>query len=179
MELKKIIEVFGYKIADGSEFTWQCYGSNARYLDFESEYAHGSVIFDAKTQVVYEAEISAKEDGDDNLPGPYRYFNPEFKSAYILECGERGVNPISAWDDVKWIDLEVAEDFFEKANAIFNNLPFDRRIQIPLDLTDDLMLHLAMEAHKRDITLNQMVELILKEAIQSIETNKELFGDES
>jgi hypothetical protein len=167
MELGKFIEAFGHRISGGSEFTWQCYGPDARYLDFESEYAHGSVIFDAKTQGVYEAEVSAKEDGDDNLPGPYRYFNPDFKSAYLRECNERGIDPDHAWDDVKWTVLEVSEDFFEKANAIFNNLPFDRRIQVPLDLDDDVVLMLALEAHKRDITMNEMVTLILQQAIEN------------
>jgi hypothetical protein len=36
---------------------------------------------------------------------------------------------------------------------------------MPIDLDDDMMLKLCMDAHKRDITLNQMVEKILEMAI--------------
>jgi hypothetical protein len=36
---------------------------------------------------------------------------------------------------------------------------------VPIDLDNDTMLKLSMEAHKRDITLNQMIEEILRELI--------------
>ncbi len=75
-------------------------------------------------------------------------------------------------DDVKWVDLEVEEDFFEKAEAMFNGEEFDNRVQVPLDLDDDLMMQLFMEAHKRDITLNQLVEEILKKVIAESELNE-------
>jgi hypothetical protein len=48
---------------------------------------------------------------------------------------------------------------------MFNGDEWDSRIQVPLDLDNDLLLQLAMEAHKRDITLNKMVEIVLQEAI--------------
>ena len=48
MELKQVIESCGFRISDGCEYQWQCYGDNARYMDFADkdgkEYA--SVIFD-------------------------------------------------------------------------------------------------------------------------------------
>lgn len=165
MHLSQINEAFEHRIVGGSEYQWNCYGPNARYLDYHSEYAHGSVIFDTETQMVYEAIIDAKEDGDDNLPGPYRWLNPDTKQKYLDECKERNIEPNSAWDDVNWIDLEVEEDFLTKANAIFNNRPFDRRVTVPLDLDDWTILQLALEAHKRDVTLNKMVEIILQGVI--------------
>lgn len=36
---------------------------------------------------------------------------------------------------------------------------------IQLDLPDDILLYLALEAHKRDITLNAFIVQILKEYI--------------
>ena len=177
MHLGQVNEALSHRIVGGEAYQWSCYGPNARYLDFASDYANASVIFDTDTQTVYEATVDAKDDGDDNLPGPYRWMNPNTKDAYLAECKERNIEPDIAFDDTKWVNLEVFEDFLEKAKAIFNNQPFDRRIQVPLDLEDDLLLHLAIEAHKRDITMNQMVEIILKQAVESLETHQEWFGD--
>lgn len=43
-----------------------------------------------------------------------------------------------------------------------------------LDLTDEEELLLMREAHKRDITLNQLVEQILEEQINNILGSKQL-----
>lgn len=161
MKLGQINEAMDHKITEGSEYGWHCW-DNARYLDYESEYAHVSVVYNTKTQEIYQAEVTSKEYKGIN---PYRWLNPTHKEAMFLESNERSVDPNQAWDDVKWTDLEVEEDWLEKATAIFNGQEFDNRIQVPLDLEDDLLLHLAMEAHKRDITLNKMVEIVLQEAI--------------
>lgn len=167
MNLSEFIKNFDSKITDGSEYGWNCYGYDARYLDFESKYAHASIIYNCKNQTVYQANISCKEDGDDNLPNPYQWFNPEYRENFMKECTSRGTDPHHAWDDVYYIELETVEDFLEKSHAIFNNLPFDRRISVPLEVDDDVILHLALEAHKRDITMNKMVEILLQNAIDS------------
>ena len=161
MHLSKINLALTHRITGGSTYHWQCYGPNARYLDYESDYAHASVLFDSKTQVVYEASVNAK---DEKLT-PYRWLNPEYKDAYYAESADKKIDPNNAWDDTDWCDLEVADDWLEKANAIFNGLQFDKRVQVPLELEDDLMLQLCMEAHKRDITLNKMVEQLLEMVI--------------
>lgn len=165
MHLSKFIQNFDYQIVGGSEYQWNCFGPDARFLDFESDYAHSAVIFDAKTQTVYEAEVSSKEQSEGNLPGLYKWINPDHLNDYLVECKERSVHPMEAWDDAKYIQLETAEDFLEKSHAIFNGLPFDRRIVVPLDLDNDTILQLALEAHKRDVTINRMVEIVLQEAI--------------
>jgi hypothetical protein len=161
MHLSKVNIALGHRITGGSQYNWKCYGSNSRYLDYESAYAHASVLFDSETQVVYEASVNAK---DDKLT-PYRWLNPEYKDAYYAESADKKIDPNNAWDDTNWCDLEVADDWLEKANAIFNGLQFDKRVQVPLELEDDLMLQLCVEAHKRDITLNKMVEQLLEMAI--------------
>jgi hypothetical protein len=165
MKLAQVNEALDHKITSGSEYQWNCYGPTARYLDYESDYASVSVIYDTTNQVVYQAEVSVKSDAWSEDSRPYRWLNPLSKDAYINEAKDRKVDPDQAWDDVKWIDLETEEDFLEKAVAMFNGDEWDNRIQVPLDLDDDLILRLAMEAHKRDITLNKMVEIVLQEVI--------------
>lgn len=41
----------------------------------------------------------------------------------------------------------------------------DNRVEIELDLNEHEIYLLAMEAHKRDITLNKMIESILQEVV--------------
>ena len=41
----------------------------------------------------------------------------------------------------------------------------DKRENVEIDLSNIEILQLALEAHRRDITLNKMVEIILEEAI--------------
>lgn len=165
MKLGQINEAMDHKITSGSEHGWTCW-DDARYLDYESDFAHVSVVYNTKTQNIYQAEVSIKTEMWSEDMRPYRWLNPLTKDAYVSEATKRGTDPNQAWDDVKWLDLETEEDFLEKATAIFNGEDnFDTRIQVPLDLEDDLLLHLAVEAHKRDITLNKMVEIVLQEAI--------------
>lgn len=165
MHLREINELTGHRITGGSEYGWNCY-PDARMLDYESDFAYVNVIYSTATQEIYEGEISVKAEAWDEDQRPYRWLNSEFKEAMIAEAKERNVKWKKAWDNVKWIDLEVEEDFLEKAENIFNgNNDFDKRIQVPIELDDDVMLQLCMEAHKRDITLNQMVEEILRAVI--------------
>jgi predicted HicB family RNase H-like nuclease len=47
----------------------------------------------------------------------------------------------------------------------------DGRVSVDIDIDDDVILQLALEAHKRDITLNKMVEIILQEVIDRHKVN--------
>ena len=46
----------------------------------------------------------------------------------------------------------------------------DNRVEIELDLNEHEIYLLAMEAHKRDITLNKMRENILQEVVDKYKT---------
>ena len=47
----------------------------------------------------------------------------------------------------------------------------DGKVDVEIDLDDETILKLALEAHKRDITLNNMIEIILQEAIDRHKVN--------
>jgi hypothetical protein len=176
MHLSQVNEITDHKITEGSEYGWDCY-PNARFLNYESEFAYVSVLYSTETQEIYEADVSIKVDNwfdEDKNMRPYRWLNPEFKDVMIAEAKKRKVKWRKAWDDVKWIDLEVEADFLEKAKAIFNGESHDNRIQVPIELEDHVMLQLCMEAHKRDVTLNKMVEIILQEVIDKHSVNETL-----
>ena len=170
MRLNEINEALDHKITGGSDYQWNCY-PDGRYLDYESDFAHVSVLYSTLDQTVYQAEVSVKREAWDEDKKPYRWLNPDYKDALYKESKKRKVDPDIAWDDVKWIDLEMAEDFLEKATAIFNGEEYDTRVKIEFDLDDSSILKLATEAHKRDITLNKMIEIILQEVIDSHRVN--------
>ena len=51
--LKEWMEIVNYRITEGSDFTWSCYGDNAYCLDSWDGDQNGSsftIIFDTKTQ---------------------------------------------------------------------------------------------------------------------------------
>ena len=171
MQLSEINNTFQHRITDGSEYLWHCYGNNVRSIDYTSEYACGYVIFDTETQTVYEVSVSPVVGSWDVEPKPYRYIDPDYRVSHDAEAKDRHVDANQAWDDVMWVDLETEEDFIEKATAMFKGEKFDTRIQVPLDLDNDTMLKLSMEAHKRDITLNKMVEEVLRNVIAEHEFN--------
>jgi hypothetical protein len=176
MHLSEINKITDHKIVGGSEYQWNCF-PDARFLDYESGYAHVSVLYSTTDQIVYQADASIKSDvwpNDERYDKPYRWTNPAFKDDYLNEAKERNIDPNQAWDDVKWIEVETKEDFLEKAKAMFAGDYWDTRIQMPIDLDNDTILQLAMEAHKRDITLNKMIEIILQEVIDKHKVNETL-----
>lgn len=160
MHLKQVNEALAHKITGGSEYGWNCW-ENARWLDYESEHAHASVVFNSETQEIYTAEINDKE----NNYKPYRWLNPAYKEAMYREARTRRVDIDLAWDNVKWYDLETSNDWLTKASAIFKGEDFDTRVEVPLNLSKDELFKLMELAHERDVTLNKMVEILLQEVI--------------
>jgi predicted HicB family RNase H-like nuclease len=48
----------------------------------------------------------------------------------------------------------------------------DNRVTIKIDLEEDVLYQLMLRAHEQDITLNQLVERILREFIDEHEKSK-------
>jgi len=165
MTIKDFLEVINYRITEGSEYCWRCYGDNAHSLDYWSGVSDGesaSIIFDTETQLVYETTVS-----DYSSENSYRWIHPDYVEANKLECKQRGLTFGEAYDDVNFIDLEVEEDFLEKARAIINHEEYDTRVRIPLELSDSEVFTLMKLAHERDITLNQFVVELLEEVLKN------------
>ena len=171
--IKDFMELVDFKITEGSEYCWQCFGSNAYRLDSWNQEHDGhtvSVVFDTRTHEVYEA--SAYDYGHNRA---YRLINPEYKSAQEYEAKERDADFNQAWDDVNYIDLETEEDFLEKARAIVAGEDYDARVSIPLNMDKDELLFIFQAAHERDMTFNQFVEEAIKEAIADYERDPKEF----
>lgn len=174
ISLKDWMETVDYRVTEGSNYCWHCFGDNAYSLDSwngdHDGHSH-SITFDRKTQTVYMVEVC-----DFVNERAYRYINPEFRDAYRNEVKARGVEDV-AWEPVRFTDLETEEDWLEKARAIFLDQDYDTRVSIPLDFTDEELLRYMCIAHERDITFNQLVEEALRNAIEEFKQDPDGFKD--
>jgi hypothetical protein len=167
--MKEWMELVDYRITEGSEYGWQCYGPNAYTLDSWNG-VHGkggysfSIVFSTKSQKVYEVSMC-----DYTNDRAYRMINPKFQEKHRKEALARDVNLNQAWDDVDYIDLDVVDDFIQKALAIRAGESYDTRVQVPVDFTDAELLQYMKLAHERDMTFNELVEEALRHAISEYE----------
>ena len=161
--LKEWMEIVDYKITEGSDFGWLCYGKDVHMLDSWNGEQDGhsfTVIFDTKTQVVYEVQAH-----DYVHQRAYRMINPDFQKKNKKEAKRRDIDKNNAWDDVDYVDLEVDDDFLQKCLSIKAGEDYDTRVSIPLEFSDEELLTYMKLAHDLDITLNQLVEQALREAL--------------
>jgi hypothetical protein len=169
LTLKDWMELVDYRITEGSDYGWQCFGHSVHTLTSWNGDQDGyslNIVFDTKDQTVYQVEVH-----DFANDRAYRLTNAEYLDEYKAEAEERGVEANQAWDDVDYIDLETDEDFVEKAEAIIASEEYDTRVQIPVDFSDEELLQYMKLAHTLDITFNQFVEQALTEAIKKHKLN--------
>ena len=168
INLKEWMEIVNYRITEGSAYGWQCYGHDAYMLDSWNGEHDGhsfTIIFDTKTQVVYEAQAH-----DYVHNRAYRMINEDYRKKNKKEARRRDVNKDEAWDDVRYVDLDVDDDFIQKCLAIRAGEDYDTRVLVPIDFTDQELLAYMKLAHERDITFNQFVEEALRLAIADAKT---------
>lgn len=169
--LQQWMELVEYRITEGD--SWSGYGGSAHHLSSWNG-IHGAggwsanIVFDTASQGVFQVEVC-----DYTNDRAYRIINPLYKAYYDAE------DPAfrdQAWDDVNFIDLEVDEDWLDKASAIVDGEEYDERVSIPIDFSDDELLKYMKLAHEKDITFNQLVEEALREAIEEHKRDPEAFG---
>ena len=161
--MKEWMELVGYRITEGSDYMWQCYGSNAYALDSWNGEQDGhsfTVIFDTRDQTVYEVQAH-----DYVHNRAYRMINEDFQKKNRKEAKKRDIDKDNAWDDVNYVDIEVDDDFIQKCLAIRAGEDYDTRVSVPMDFSDEELLQYMKLAHDLDITFNQFVERTLREAL--------------
>lgn len=170
--MKEWMELVDYKITEGSDYGWECYGPNSYTLDSWNG-VHGtggysfSIVFSTKTQKVYEVSMC-----DYTNDRAYRMINPKNVEKHRKEAESKSVLANQAWDDVDYIDLDVVDDFIQKALAIRSGEPYDTRVQVPVDFTDQELLQYMKLAHERDMTFNELVEEALRHALNEVEAGR-------
>ena len=151
LTLKAWMELVDYKITEGSDYYTNVLGlySMSSWNEQQDGFSFFIAFNPNDSQRVYVVEAC---DYANNRA--YRIKDP------AIELDK------DAWDGVEFTELEVDDDFIQKALAIKAGEEYDTRVSIPLELEDDLLFELMKQAHERDITLNQMVEQVLREVIE-------------
>ena len=170
--MKEWMELVDYKITEGGDYGWQCYGPNSYTLDSWNG-VHGtggysfSIVFSTKTQKVYEVSMC-----DYTNNRAYRMINPKNVEKHRKEAESKSDLANQAWDDVNYVDLDLVDDFIQKALSIRAGENYDTRVQIPVDFSDEDLLQYMKLAHERDITFNELVEEALRYAIMEVEAGR-------
>jgi hypothetical protein len=102
----------------------------------------------------------------------YRMINPKFVEKHRKEALARDVNLNEAWDGVEYVDLDVLDDFIQKALAIKAGESYDTRVQVPVDFSDEDLFQYMKMAHERDMTFNEFVEDALRHALEEVEAGR-------
>lgn len=118
MKLLDVIVAAEGRVSGGSEYCWNCWGSNARFMDFADvngqEFAN--CVFDCKTYEVYDLQI--------HVPGRdqcFIWWNPEFKDAHHNEAKMRNVDPLQAYDKVYFteVDKDTIIEYLKDVTATY------------------------------------------------------------
>ena len=170
--MKEWMELVDYKITEGGDYGWSCYGPNAYTLDsWNGVHGEGgysfSIVFSTKSQKVYEVSMC-----DYTNNRAYRMINPKNVEKHRKEAESKSVLANQAWDDVDYIDLDVVDDFIQKALAIRAGEKYDTRVQIPVDFSDEELLQYMKLAHERDMTFNELVEEALRHTIEEVNAGR-------
>lgn len=161
MNIQDYLQAVQYRITGGEQYCWTSFGPDSRYLNADDDDYSSGIVYDSRTQVIYLAEVH-----DYDRENSYRWTNPDYAQAHINEAQERDVDIGQAWDHVRFTNLDSEEDFLTKCRAIVAGESYDTRVSVPIELEDDEIFTLMKMAHKKDITLNQLVEQILMEMIK-------------
>ena len=175
LSLKDWMEIVEYRITEGGNFTWDCYGPNAYSLDSWNGDHKGhsfTIIFDTQTQEVYEVQAH-----DYKYDRAYRMINPDYQAACREEASQRNAWMNEAFEGVDYVDLDVDDDFIQKSLAIVKGEDYDTRVSIPVDFTDEELLKYMTMAHERDMTFNQFVEEALRHALDEFKRDPEGMKD--
>lgn len=163
--IKDFMETVDYRITEGSDYLWSCFGPDVYRLDSWDGRHEGhsvSVLFDRKTQTVYQLEAH-----DYAQERSYRWTHPEYRAAHIAEAQQRSVDVDQAWDHVRYVDIGDTEDILRRAVAIVRGEPYDATVDITIDMDDKEWFQLMLMAHERNITLNALVNELLTVAVSA------------
>ena len=168
ISMKEWMELVDYKITEGSDYGWSCYGPYSYTLDSWNR-VHGpggysfSITFSTKSQKVYEVSVC-----DYTNDRAYRMINPKFQEKHRKEAEHKSVLANQAWDDVDYVDLEVLDDFIQKCLAIKAGEDYSTDISVPIDLPDDLLMFAFKSAHEKNMTFNDWMNQVLRDFVDKV-----------
>jgi len=170
--MKEWMELVDYRITEGGDYGWQCFGPNAYQLSsWNGLHDKGgwsfNIVFSTKTQKVYEVTVC-----DYTRNRAYRMIVENKQEKHRKEAEHKSELANQAWDDVEYVDLEVVDDFIQKCLAIRAGEDYSTDVSVPIDLPDDLLLFAFKAAHAENMTFNDWMNKMLKEFIDKVKAGE-------
>lgn len=99
MNLMEVVSASNGRVKGAADYTWECFGSTARYLDIGNDEVgqQASVIFDTDDGTVYAVEIFLKEHDT-----AFRWVDDRYLDLFLNECAEYQIDPEVAFDNVRF-----------------------------------------------------------------------------
>lgn len=119
--LHDVLEAACYQILHGDKYLWNSYGENCQSVDFSTEFAFASVIYDLETLEAREITVSDTLERNQN----YRWRHPDFIQFNEAEYKRRGYASLAASEAARWTDTDVFIDILEKMNGMLFNTKFE------------------------------------------------------
>lgn len=165
MNLYDALKIIDNQPKSADKYLWKCFSDNSWIIESYNEDPNHNYsiefIYDTKSLMIYKIGVY-----DYVRRNFYYWVHPEYLQKYLDESKERGVDPDIFIDDDKQIRLEVLSDIIEKATSIKDNIEYDTRVSIDIELTEKELFDIMKAAHKKDVTLNQFIEMALEAVIQ-------------
>lgn len=143
--IKQWMEINNYRITESNEYENHLLTLDS--WDGNQDGYSSSITFNPKTEEVQSVDVC-----------DYAH-----NKAYRLSTNPNKQDDKNAYDGVDFIDLDIDEDFIEKAIAIANYQEYDDRIIVSIELEHKDAFALMLMAHEQDITLNTLINNILRE----------------
>lgn len=128
MKLIDVINAAEGRVCGGSEYCWKCWGDNARFMEFADidgqEFC--TVVFDCKTYDVYDIQVFVP--GHDQC---FIWWNPEFKEAHHNESKVRNINPLKAYDNIFFteVDEKTAIEYIKDVSCAYYDKLLSQELQ--------------------------------------------------
>lgn len=117
MNILEVVTAANGLVKGGAEYTWTCFGNNARYIDLGNDDIGqvASVIFDSDDGTVYAVEIFYPPERK-----AWRWVDDRYYDAFIEECRYNEINYKIAYDTVQYEDI-AANDVIIGLNQLTEN----------------------------------------------------------
>lgn len=163
LTLSKLLEIADYNIKECYE-AWpkQTKEKLQGFYFIENDIQYYAIISLKTLKAVFALVADTKN--------AYCIVDPAFEEEYVQICETNGYEPFMPDNGKKAFRLELVDDFMRKATAIVNHKPYDERIAVSLELTDEEFIAIAQAAHDCDITINDYCNILLEEIIKEYES---------
>lgn len=152
-------EAVNNRISSGSPFLWDCYGPDCRIIEAVMDDAMNDDRLGAADAIIdklgYVRELRFRFGGTEIV-----WFDPDFREAAESERIARQVER-----DFEITELS-GEEFLQTIKNVF--LPDDGKVDFEFEIDEELLLMLAMCAHRKNVTLARLIEIILENEIKRL-----------